>query len=393
MSSSSPGKAPTAGQELSSALGALNGGAAGTLETDQAQIGGNLAQVNTGMNIQNVQSLSDSMFGPKGFDQMAQTQATNMGNAFLTNQVGQLNANEGQITGDMLSANPYAGQLNKVANSSSFLGAGLDSGMESLANMQADSGASINPMLSDISKTNSNSLATANTQLSLGSSVSPGEAEQISQASSAADSSRGIFNSNTSAFNASLAEGNYGQNLLTTREQAANTANTTAANTTATGLGAQIGAFQGASQTQNSALSQQAERQSMGIQTLGQLTSMGNQDALAASSFVTGQSGAYGANLGSSLFGSGMNTMMASQANPTSSFFNSMGLFGASQDSAMTQFNANFASNEQNAQASNSLLGAGVGAVGSVAGAATTAAANAGLFSSLGAGIAGLFSY
>jgi hypothetical protein len=445
MSSSQAPKPPTVGQELGSSIGALSGGGAGSLYQIESGAGQQQAQLNTAMNINNAGSLYNAF---TGMQQNAQTAATNSGNSFLNNQIGLETGDLKGIAGGLNKADPYMKQLSNTAQGNSFIGAGLDPTLSGIEGTQAGMGNGVNSTLSGLSTQLANSgnspsltgvnnfaqgnigqmnsqtanmVNQANTQLNLGSSVSPEEQDQISQASRAADSSRGIFNSNASAFNEMLSEGNYGQTLLQQRESNAQGANTignaqlqnnfsnayssamgginaqqaalnSSANVYGQGLQTQLSALSGAANTQGTSLAAQFQRQNAGLAQLGNLAGIGAQNANTGLNFITGQS-ASGAALGTNFLGSGLNAMNAGQANQVPQYFNSLGLFSAAQQNADTAYNGSFAAQEQNAQASNSLLGAGIGAGASALGALGSSGALTGAISGIGAGLGALAAF
>ena len=420
MSGSSAPAAPNVANELSDSISALNSNSGGLVSAEQS-IAPQLSQLSAQNNINTANTLASSYFGSTGIDNMAEVQGESMGNSYLANQTGQLNSYLNPISSALNNSNPYATPLQSVANQ--YVGAGENPVMSSLTNLQANFGSSINPQLNDLSASSmlgqgalSGGMAssavlpgnqgpgslsagtqqlvdTTSQQLSLGGNISPEEQDMVSQASRAADSARGIFNSNASASNELLNLDQYSQARLAARESAAgsaqgiantqlqnnvtnqqaaltgassifNTGNQTALQAITSGGALNLQGLAQASSTQQAGLSQQFNYNNSGLNQLAYLASLGQTNSSSALNFINGST-TTGSQMGLGLL-SGMNNV---QANPNPTVFNSLGLFPAATDSANTAYNGQFASQEQNAQGNNEMMGAGIAAGATIIGA------------------------
>lgn len=225
-------------------------------------------------------------------------------------------------------------------------------------------------------------------QLSLGSSLSQEQMDMAAQTSRAADSARGVFHSDGSAANEVLTTDQYGQQLLQQREAAAtqagaeanseqNTANTFATNVgnlaqtetqnktanamNMASLDASITqANQGAAtNAENSALSQQTAKQSIGVQSLQYLTGIGAQSSNEAVQTLTTPNQSTG-------YAAGGNSLSGVSPDVTPGFFNSLNLFGASQNASNQAFAAQQANYQSAQSAQTAQTGAAIGAGASI---------------------------
>lgn len=251
-------------------------------------------------------------------------------------------------------------------------------------------------------------------QLSLGSGLTQQQMDMAAQTSRAADSARGVFHSDGSAANEVLATDQYGQQLLQQREgyagnvanqlnqnqQTANAAIGAAAaqagtnqqiawqgaqtaNTFATNVG-QLAQTEAQNKTSNAvnmanldasitqnnqqsaigaqegALANQFSQQQLGVQQLQYLTGVGS---LASNQAVQTLS----TNNPSQSYASGGSSLAGVTPDVTPDFFNSLNLFGASQNASNQAFAAQQANYQSQQSQNTALVGAGIGAGASIA--------------------------
>lgn len=289
---------------------------------------------------------------------------------------------------------------------------GLNSQSSLLGQMQ---GSAQRALAQPLSSTTQGLQSLANSQLALGGHTTQQEQDLVAQASRAADSARGVFHSSASNANELLNEDQFSQQRLQQREgfatnvsQEVNAENQTAQNFAANTQSAvlankaqnqsflqsqeanqnslanlaqiaqqaktsnAIGMSQldeqlsqqnlvNAANTQGNALSQQYNRQALGIQQLQYLAGIGANQAQSVYGTVTGGSV-------SQNYATGVQGVNAIQANTSPGVMNSLNLFGASQNASNQAFAAQQANYQSGQNASQATTGAAIGAGGAIAG-------------------------